>query len=222
MIARFVTATGTGIGKTLVTAAMAYQLKAAGKCVRVLKPVLTGLAETPLAESDPALLLRAIGDQTDPAAIAPFRFEAPLSPDMAALREGKTLDFDALIDFCRRALDDPADAVLIEGIGGVMVPLTENRTALDWFAALHIPVVLVAGSYLGTLSHTLTALSALRQARIAVSGVVVSESEGSTVGLGETVQALERWAAPAPVLALPRLQGAEPWRQAPDLSTLWI
>jgi dethiobiotin synthetase len=221
MIARFITATGTGIGKTLVTAAMACQLKASGKRVRVLKPVLTGLAETPLAESDPALLLQAVGDQTDPAAIAPFRFDAPLSPDMAAAREGRQLDFDALVDFCRHAMQGPEDVLLIEGVGGVMVPLTEKETVLDWITALRMPAVLVTGSYLGTLSHTLTALAALKQKQIALAGMVVSETEGSTVGLDETGAALARWARPAPVLLVTRLQGTEPWRAAPDLSGLW-
>ena len=85
---------------------------------------------------------------------------------MAARKEGKAVDFGALVDFCRRAIAACPGTLLIEGIGGVMVPLDEKHTVLDWMAALNIPVVLVAGSYLGSLSHTLTALDAMRSRAI--------------------------------------------------------
>src|SRR6185312_4226156 len=90
--------------------------------------------------------------------ISPWRFEAPLSPDMAARREGRAIDFDALVDFTRSTA---SPLTLVEGVGGVMVPLDEQHTTLDWMAAVGFPVMLVTGSYLGTLSHTLTAVGAL-------------------------------------------------------------
>ena len=221
MISRFITATGTGIGKTLVTAALSFQTAAKGKTVRALKPVLTGLAETAYEQSDPAVLLHSLGKAATPSAIekiAPFRFDAPLAPTMAAAREERRLNMSAVIEFCRAATGVKEDLLLVEGVGGVMVPLSEDRTVLDWMAALGFPAVLVTGSYLGTLSHTLTALLALRQAEIPIAGVVVSETEGSSVALDDTVDALLRWVRP--VLAIPRIEGAEPWRRAPDLSAL--
>ena len=221
MISRFITATGTGVGKTLVTAALSFQACAKGKDVRALKPVLTGLAETAYDQSDAAVLLHSLGKAATPAAIekiAPFRFDAALAPSMAAAREKRHLDMNAVIELCRAATKGKEDILLVEGVGGVMVPLSEDRTVLDWMAALGFPAVLVAGSYLGTLSHTLTALSVLRQAKIPLAGIVVSETEGSPVTLDETVDALLRWASP--VLAIPRIEGADPWRRAPDLSAL--
>jgi len=84
------------------------------------------------------------------------------------------------------------------------VPLDERRTVLDWMAALNIPVVLVAGSYLGSLSHTLTALDAMRSRTIAVSAVVLNETVGSTVSMADTEATLDRFLAPIPIVALPR------------------
>jgi dethiobiotin synthetase len=76
----------------------------------------------------------------------------------------------------------PEDIVLIEGVGGVMVPLNDRRTVLDWIEALGIPVLLVIGTYLGSISHTLTALTALRQRQIPIRALIINESEHSVAG----------------------------------------
>ena len=153
----FVTGSGTGVGKTLVTAALAHQLSRAGKTVRAVKPVISGYTPATHRDSDTAVLLDSLGSDHSPEAIdrmSPFRFEAPLSPDMAAAREGRQLDFEALLHFCRDCAAGPEDILLIEGVGGVMVPLTRDKTVLDWIEAIDAPCLLVAGSYLGTISHT--------------------------------------------------------------------
>jgi dethiobiotin synthetase len=223
MTRMFVTATGTEIGKTHVTAALAHLALQAGSTLRVIKPLVSGFDPLDSTGSDPALLAAACGLPPDAEALArisPWRFRAPLSPDMAAAREGRAIDLDAVIAFCRAALAGPEDCVLIEGVGGVMVPLDPHRTVRDWIAALDIPAILVAGSYLGTLSHTLTARLALEQAGIALRAIVVSESVQSPVPLAETVAALGRFVASVPILGLPRGAGAESWRRAPQLSAL--
>ena len=132
----FVTATGTEIGKTLVTAALCHELRAAGQPVRALKPVLSGYDPATLADSDPGVLLASLGEAATEQAVAsitPWRFSAPLSPDMAAAREGRRLDLAEILAYCRAAQGDP---LLIEGIGGAMVPLNERHTVLDWIAEL--------------------------------------------------------------------------------------
>ncbi len=192
---------------------MASDLARAGKRVRVLKPVISGFSEDDMEDSDSAVLLRALGRQPTPAAVAamsPWRFAAPLSPDMAAAREEKTIDFDVLVRFCRDAIDGDDEITLIEGIGGVMVPLTETHTVLDWIAALDIPALVVVGSYLGTLSHTLTAAQALRARNVSVAGVVISESEDNPVALAETAATLARFLPGLPIRTLPRM----PWADA--------
>lgn len=177
----FVTATGTGIGKTYVTAGLARLLRRQGKPVRAVKPVISGFDPANPAESDSSLLLDALGVATTPdavAALSPWRFAAPLSPDMAAAREGRSVPFDDIVAFCRAAMTPPGP-LLIEGVGGVMVPLDARHTVLDWIVALGCPALLVTGSYLGTLSHTLTALAVLRAAGVPVAGIIINESADS-------------------------------------------
>jgi dethiobiotin synthetase len=203
----FITGTGTGIGKTFVTAALARAALEAGRSVVVLKPVLSGFDAGDWRASDAGVLMEAQRLPMTPEnldRISPFRFAAPLSPDMAAAREGRTISLDAVIAHCRAAIHSPAGVVLIEGVGGVCVPLNETQTVLDWIGLLGIPAVLVAGSYLGTISHTLAALMALKHAGVNVRAIVISESAESPVPLAETAAVIGRFAGDTPILTIPR------------------
>jgi dethiobiotin synthetase len=218
MIRTFITATGTGIGKTLVTSVLTRQLRAQGKTVRALKPVISGFTDKTLAESDTAELLRAMDRPVTPetiAEISPWRFEAPLSPDMAAIREGRSIDFLKLIEFCNAPVQ--ADHILIEGVGGAFVPLNENHLVADWIAELNIPALLVCGSYLGTLSHSIATLEALNNRRVAVTGIIISQSPEGPVPLSEVQATLGRFVGAAEIVCLPRV---EEWNTAPDLTAL--
>jgi dethiobiotin synthetase len=137
--------------------------------------------------------------------IAPFRFTAPLAPDMAARHENRTVDFNGLLGFCRRAIADHDGLLLIEGVGGIMVPLDNQHTVLDWMAALKLPLLLVTGSYLGTVSHTLTALDVLARRNLAVKALIVNETPGSAVTMADTTQTLAYFAGAIPIVPLPRL-----------------
>jgi dethiobiotin synthetase len=207
----FITSSGTSIGKTFVTRQLVAELRAEGRAVQALKPVVSGYDGANAADSDPELLLRAQGLAVTSAnldAVSPWRFAAPLSPDMAAARERRAIPFDALLAHCRAAA--ARDGVtLIEGIGGVMVPLDERHTVLDWMAALQAPALLVVGSYLGTLSHSLTAAAALRTREVPMLGIVVSESPEQPVPAAETAATLARFVPGTTVLVLPR-GGAAP------------
>ena len=148
MSAYFVTSTGTDIGKTFVTAGLIRYLREAGQAVHALKPVVSGYDSSVVETSDPAVLLNALGLPIDAETIdrvAPWRFRAPLSPDLAAAREGRTIDFDELIAFSRKEIAAAGGILFIEGVGGIMVPLDAERTVLDWMAALQIPLLLVVG-----------------------------------------------------------------------------
>jgi dethiobiotin synthetase len=210
MSAIFITATGTDIGKTFVARGLIRALRARGRAVAALKPVVSGFEPAEAAGSDSGLLLAALGRPVTIEAIAqvsPWRFALPLAPDMAAAREGRRLDYAAVIDFCRTAIAENRDALLIEGVGGVMSPVDHRHTVLDWMADLRLPLVLVAGSYLGTISHTLTALDTLARRDLTVISVVISESIGSSVRLDETREAIAGFAPQLDVIALPRLAG---------------
>ena len=152
----FITGTGTAVGKTFITASLARQARAQGLRVAAYKPVISGFDPACPAASDTGLLLDSLDLPLSPAHIdtlSPWRYAAPLAPSMAARQENRPLDFAALIAHSQGALAGNEDLVLIEGVGGVMAPLTECHTVLDWIAALQVPTVLVAGAYLGTLSH---------------------------------------------------------------------
>jgi dethiobiotin synthetase len=205
----FVTATGTDVGKTFVTTKLVAELRAARRSVLALKPVASGFDAGNVAASDTGVLLDALGLPPTAAnidALSPWRFAAPLSPDMAAARERRTVPFAELVEFCR--VPRPADVTLIEGIGGVMVPLDDTHTVLDWIVELGAPVLLVTGSYLGTLSHTLTAIAALRARGLEPAAIIVSESERQPVPIEETSQAIRRFVGPVTVAALPRPSNA--------------
>jgi dethiobiotin synthetase len=221
----FITSVGTGIGKTLVTSILCRQLTSAGRTVRAIKPVISGFSADDPA-SDPALILQSLGQVPTPsavAAIAPWRFAGPISPHLAARMEGRRISVDDIAAFCREEAREHNSVLLIEGAGGVMTPIDDANTSLDLIARLGHPVVVVTGSYLGALSHTLTALAALRGRRIVVRGIVVSESDQS-VGLASTIESLTQFAgANLPVYALPRLIGSEEekWRAAPSFTVLY-
>ena len=207
MTAIFITATGTDVGKTFVTASLIGHFRRMGRPVDAIKPVVSGFDPATAATSDPGILLGALGlpltaQEID--RISPWRFRAALSPDLAAAREGRSIDVDSVIAFCQTAVDQRHDILLIEGIGGVMVPLDAERTILDVMMALQLPLILVAGSYLGTISHTLTALDALFRRDLRVLATVISETPGSPVPLDDTVATIARFTEP--VIALPRKQ----------------
>ncbi|MDK9723289.1 MAG: dethiobiotin synthase [Sterolibacteriaceae bacterium MAG5] len=207
--AYFITATGTDSGKTFVAEGLARELRARGRRLRALKPVMSGYDETRPADSDAGRLLAACGIEATPAAvadIAPWRFAAPLSPDRAAALEGRVIDFDGLMRWCRDETARNEDLLLIEGIGGVMVPLDGQRTVLDWMAALQLPVLLVAGTYLGAISHALTALAALRSAGLAPVAIVLNESAGG-IPLADTLVSLAPHAGGIPLL--PAVRGGD-------------
>ena len=215
MTAAFVTATGTGIGKTFITAGLVRHLREQGRRVEAFKPVISGFDAALPGLSDPAILLAALrrpSNIDEIARISPWRFAAALSPDMAAREEGRAIDFAELVSFSKNALS-ATDTVLIEGVGGIMVPLDQSHTTLDWMAELGLPLILVAGSYLGSISHALSAVDVLRNRQLDLRAIVVDESKGSPVVLKDNAAAIARFAAPIPVITMPRLsltKAAEP------------
>jgi dethiobiotin synthetase len=208
MSAIFVSATGTDVGKTFVTTGLIRHFLGEGRAVDAIKPVVSGFDPAGLPASDPGALLTALRRPVTLAEaerISPWRFAAPLSPDMAARREGRTIDFNAVTGFCRTAVAACRGQLFIEGIGGIMVPLDDRRTVLDLITQLRLPLLLVAGSYVGTVSHTLTALQVLTRRNLDVAAVVVSESEGSAASLDETVATIARFSDSIDVVGIPRL-----------------
>lgn len=207
MSANFITGTGTDIGKTWLACALLRHWRAAGRDVAAFKPLLSGFDPRQPQASDAGALLAALGREVSTAeldAIAPWRFAAPLAPDMAAAREGRRIDFDELVAFSRRVASANSGPTLVEGVGGVMVPLDDRHTVRDWIAASGLPCVLVTGSYLGSLSHALTALEALARVGAGVTAIAVNQTPGSAVTLDATLESLARHVAGIPLVSIAR------------------
>lgn len=195
----FITSTGTGIGKTYLTKQLLTLDSLRSNVLTVSKPLISGWPTEPdkIHETDTAILLSAQQKALTPShidALSPWRFTAPLSPDMAAKREGRSLDLDQVIAHSQQKILEAKKHQkihLIEGVGGVMVPLHGAFTVLDWIEQVGCPCLLVVGSYLGTLSHTLTAIRVLEMKQIPILAIVVNETVGSSVSLYETTENLQ-------------------------------
>ncbi|RMF71658.1 MAG: dethiobiotin synthase [Alphaproteobacteria bacterium] len=210
----FVTASGTEIGKTFVTCRLLEGLRARGRMAAAIKPVLSGW--DPADDGSDAHLLQAAhahppvleagrsGPVPKIAEISPWRLEAPLSPHVAARRQAAALTPDALVAFCRKRLAEGWDPLLIEGIGGAFVPITEQFLVADWIARLALPVLLVVDSRLGALSQGIATYEALCARGITVKGVVVSQSPVEPMSFDETVASFAAFMRP-PFFALPRI-----------------
>ena len=219
----FITSTGTGIGKTFTTAALVRQAKALGKSVAAYKPVISGFDPEQPKDSDTGILIDAFGlplNDENIARISPWRFKAPLAPSMAARMENRELKFNELLAHGQLAMEGKEDIVLIEGVGGVMSPLNERYTSIEWIEALEIEAILVTGSYLGTISHTLTALTVLEQRAIPIFAVIVSESENGEVPIKDTISELENWTR-LPLIAMRRRKPGEDIKNIEELRGLF-
>jgi dethiobiotin synthetase len=167
----FVTGTGTEVGKTVVAAAIARTLAAEGKRVAVFKPAVTGLEEE--GETDHALLRRASGSSQSDEQIAPYRYAPPASPHLAAALAGEEIDPQRLREAAREAAAE-ADAIVCEGVGGLLVPLSPTYLVRDLAADLGYPLVIVASPSLGTINHTLLTIESARAAGIHVVAAVLN------------------------------------------------
>lgn len=194
----FFTGTGTDIGKTHVLCALLEVYRSVGGRARVLKPVLSGFDNSTAMESDTARLIRANGGTMDAETLqktTPWRFKAALSPDMAARREQRELALDPIASWCSDQCTS-SRPTFVEGAGGIMSPIAQDGLNLDLLRELDAFPVVVAGNYLGTISHTLTALRVL-DGRAAV---IINPRPGDPVEASETAATLRRFAPRAEVI----------------------
>ena len=176
MTGLFVSGTDTGVGKTLVACTLARSLREAGVNVGVMKPAETGVpAEGPL---DARALREAAGVDDPLELVCPIQLDTPAAPAACQAIEGRVVDFEA-IDAAYRALAARHSLMVVEGAGGLRVPLDDQRDMLGLAAALGLPILLVARTMLGTINHTLLSLEACEAAGVACLGVVLSHANGT-------------------------------------------
>jgi dethiobiotin synthetase len=182
----FITGTDTDVGKTFVAAGIARALRARGIGVGVMKPAETGCRsrDGKLIPADAMTLMRS-AETADPLDIVnPYRFRAPLAPMVAAQREGRTIKLRKIRE-AFRLLTKKHEFLIIEGAGGIMVPLSSSMSYLDLAAELRLPVLIIARPGLGTINHTLLTVMALRQRKLPIAGFVINYSRNQRAGEAE-------------------------------------
>lgn len=172
----FIAGTGTGVGKTLVAQALIQRGVAAGKRAAAMKPVSAGCTQTPEGWlNDDVALLRAASNVTLPLALMnPYAFEPPIAPHIAAQQAGIEIDL-ARIESAYREVASQSDEVIVEGVGGLLVPLNANQTAADMMLRLNLPVILVVGMRLGCLNHALLTVEAMARRGIQLEAWVANQ-----------------------------------------------
>jgi len=182
----FITGTDTGVGKTYVAKGIARTLTRGGIDVGVMKPAETGCRKRfgQLIPSDTSSLMKTTGVRDALDLVNPYRFSKPLAPSVASELAGKTISPAGIVNSFQ-VLSRRHDFMIVEGAGGIMVPLSGNYLYLDLAAALRLPIVIVARPGLGTINHTLLTISALKKRRLQVAGFVVNYAKDWKKGLAE-------------------------------------
>jgi dethiobiotin synthetase len=207
----FVTGTDTGVGKTVVAGAIVAALRARGERVAAQKPVVTGLDEPaePGWPRDHELLAAAAGASAE--AVAPHLFGPPVSPHLAAELAGVELDLDAMVVAASAAAAEvDAGVLVVEGVGGLLVPLTRENTVRDLAVALGFPLLVAARPGLGTINHSLLTLEAARAAELEVAGVVMTPWPAEPSDMEESNRATVARLGAVAVATLPSLPDGSP------------
>ena len=198
----FVTGTDTGVGKTLVSQMLLYRLRLTRTAVAGFKPVASGCEQTSegLRNADALSLQRASSIALPYASINPYAFAPPIAPHIAAEQAGVSID----CEYIRRGIACvAAECVVVEGVGGWLVPLNRGQTIADLAQLLGLPVVLVVGLRLGCLNHALLTAEAIRSRGLELAGWIANQVEPGFMCCDENIAALqERLAAPL-LLRLP-------------------
>ncbi len=192
----FVTGSDTGVGKTVIAGAIAAAVKAHGLGVGVMKPVASGAKEIEgkLVSEDAVYLKKIIDSTDDDDLVNPIRLEPPIAPTMAALKSGIQIDIDKICS-AYKELTNRHDFVVVEGIGGLMVPIDDTLFVADMVSKMDLALVIVSRDYLGTINHTLLTVEYARSRNIRIKGIVINMLKGND----DFVQEIEKHSS-APIL----------------------
>jgi dethiobiotin synthetase len=202
MASFFITATGTEIGKTYLTLALASHLKKKGKQVHAIKPIETGITNS--ENSDSGKIAKLLGKPLSD--VNYDTFTQPLTPEIAAIHDGKTIDYNEITTCI--AQHQTHEILLIEGAGGIAVPLDEHNTMADLAASVKAKLILVTGSYLGAISHTITALHYAKMKGCELAALVISASQVEAMPANQLINILQR-ETEVPIFYLQRQESAD-------------
>ena len=210
----FVTGTDSGVGKTLVSAALIHALRINGLRVCGMKPVASGCIETGQGRinEDADILIEASNVSADYDLICPYRFLSPIAPHIAAKQEGVAISCDHLVD-CYQQLQSFSDVVVVEGVGGWQVPINDEQTMSDVAIELALPVVIVVGGRLGCINHAQLTAESMLASGLSVAGWVFNQIDPDLQQLAEVKQSLQS--------RMPGVLMADiPWQRNPDVVTI--
>lgn len=189
-------ATGTDIGKTHIACSLLAATRMKGLATSAFKPVMSGFSHETLAESDAGRLAIACGLEPTPECVKTiclYAFEDPIAPNVAARREGVSIDFDAIVEQAREMMKGDDGLFLVEGAGGVLSPIDDHHSNADLAAASGIPSLLVTANYLGSISHTLSAIEVLAARGVDVAAITVSQPTPAFGSPAEFAVELAHW-----------------------------
>jgi len=210
----FITGTDTGVGKTLITSALLYQLGRQGLSTVGMKPVAAGCTESPsgLINEDVEALRQAATLKCSAEEICPYLLPAAIAPHIAADEVSKRIELTK-IEACFSQLAQRADAIIVEGVGGFRVPLNERHDSADLAATLRLPIIMVVGLRLGCLNHALLTADAIRARGLSLLGWVGNQIDPDMARAEQNIEAL--------VQRLPcTLMGIVPFQSQPDPSRI--
>jgi dethiobiotin synthetase len=192
----FVTGSDTGVGKTVIAGAIAAAIKAHGLDVGVMKPVASGAKEIDgsLVSEDVVYLKKIIDSTDDDDLVNPIRLKLPIAPTIAASKSGVPIDIDKVWK-AYEELANRHDFVVVEGIGGLMVPVDDTLFVADLVCKMDLPLVIVSSDYLGTINHTLLTVEYAKSRNIRIKGIIINMLKGDD----GFVREIEKYSS-APVL----------------------
>jgi dethiobiotin synthetase len=208
----FITGTDTGVGKTVASAAIASLLKQRGINVGVMKPVTSGCREINgrLVSEDAEMLAWSAGISEVTQDIAPYLLHKPLAPSEAASSDGVRINFTTIRDAYAR-LEKQYDFIIVEGAGGLMVPLAGGLLVADLITALNLPALVVTRPNLGTINHTLLTTFAAKQMGINVAGIIINNYPSEPDEVESYAPHLLGSLASAPILGVfPKIEETDP------------
>ncbi|AIL65043.1 ATP-dependent dethiobiotin synthetase BioD [Rickettsiales bacterium Ac37b] len=212
---------GTNAGKTLVTTSYAYNLRKKGASVRVIKPIISGFEES---NNDTIEIIKSLGllvTEENIARVSPWRFKAPLSPDIAALKENKVINLTEIVEFCGNDKQNKAiEYLIIEIAGGILTPINDKETMLDIVSTLNADIILVTNHYLGSISHTLMAYNLIKLRNLALRKLIISQNEQNNLSVDDTVKTLKNFIK-VPIVTIPFIdKHEEKWKCIKNLEEI--
>lgn len=205
----FITGTDTGIGKTVFTCALASTLKSSDIDVGVMKPFATGIPQkNGFKSEDVELLVHHSGANDPESLINPYFFPIPTSPYRAAKKLGKTIDIDLVLSIYEK-LQASHDIVLVEGIGGILTPILRDYFVADLIKDLNLDVLMVTGTKMGSVNHTLLTLNLCKKYGISVLGLIINQTDTDGYAMQELEEDLVSLSGIDVICKIPRIQNSD-------------